>query len=123
MNLYWCTTLDHDEDWFVVAPNADEAASFHEDEEGYAEGDATAELVVPVPDHLAPPDSGWPDDELLRGLGGELVRTQQPRAVRFGDRVFGEGILEAELRQLADDEFERQGVARLNRTRREPEGT
>jgi len=34
MNLYWVTTEDHAEDWFVVANNAKEAATFHEDVEG-----------------------------------------------------------------------------------------
>jgi hypothetical protein len=31
MRLYWVTTEDHDEDWFVVAPNEVEACMFHED--------------------------------------------------------------------------------------------
>ena len=28
MNLYWVTTEDHAEDWFVVANNAEEAEPF-----------------------------------------------------------------------------------------------
>jgi len=31
MKLYWVTTEDHEEDWFVVAISAKEAAKFHED--------------------------------------------------------------------------------------------
>lgn len=35
MNLYWVTTEDHAEDWFVLARNAKEAGTLHEDMEGY----------------------------------------------------------------------------------------
>ena len=30
MKLYWVTTEDHDEDWFIVASSSDEAARCHE---------------------------------------------------------------------------------------------
>jgi hypothetical protein len=123
MNLYWCTTFDHDEDWFVVAADADAATIFHEEEEGYAAGDAVAELVVAVPAHLTPAETGWPDDDLLRALGGQFVHTALPRAVRFGDRVYGEGLLEAQLLHLSDDELERHGAGRPNGTRRERDPT
>jgi hypothetical protein len=38
--LYWCTTPDHDEDWFVMARTAHSARRYHENEEGYAKGTA-----------------------------------------------------------------------------------
>jgi len=31
MKLYWVTTEDHEEDWFVVAISTKKAAKFHED--------------------------------------------------------------------------------------------
>jgi len=46
MNLYWVTTEDHAEDWFIVANNPQEAATFHEEMEGYDPGDATAEMIL-----------------------------------------------------------------------------
>ena len=48
MNLFWVTTSDHGEDWFVIAHSAQEAATFHKDVEGYDPGDATAEMIMPV---------------------------------------------------------------------------
>ena len=35
MELYWVTTEDHGEDWFIVAISSKEAAKLHEDMEGY----------------------------------------------------------------------------------------
>ncbi len=108
--IYWCTTDDGDEDWFVVAPSASLARSFHEDSEGYDSGTATAEWVVDVPDLLTTkesPQCEWPRDDFLRACGGEFLPFQadtapekvtlrkrmgvQPRAVRFGDRIFVAG--------------------------------
>ena len=42
MKLYWVTTEDHDEDWFIVASSPEEASKYHEDMEGYVPGDADA---------------------------------------------------------------------------------
>jgi len=50
MNLYWVTTEDHAEDWFVLANSAEEAAIFHEDTEGYANWDTMAEMILKIPD-------------------------------------------------------------------------
>ena len=46
--LYWCTTPDGDEDWFVVAESAATARRFHENAEGYDRGEADAERIAPV---------------------------------------------------------------------------
>jgi hypothetical protein len=111
--LFWCTTEDHDEDWFVVAKTAAEAASFHEDEEGYDEGDATAELVcvLPASEQAAAAERGthWPTEETLLACGAELlpnipqdggnalrrVMGSGARVVRIGGRTFGEGDIVA----------------------------
>ena len=53
MRLYWATTEDHSEDWFIVAGSAAEAAKFHEHLEGYDDGDAEAEWVLDIPDGIA----------------------------------------------------------------------
>jgi hypothetical protein len=44
--LYWVTTLDRDEDWFIFARTPRQAASYHEDYEGYETGDAKAHQVI-----------------------------------------------------------------------------
>jgi hypothetical protein len=113
-SLYWCTTPDGDEDWFVVASSAREARRFHEDAEGYDVGEARAERVAVLPAELHADGgwkdgptgrvsrrAGWPSDGLIVACGGEIAR--QPRGglrdtmgvvckdVRFGERVFRAG--------------------------------
>ena len=112
--LYWCTTRDGDEDWFVVAASARQARRFHECEEGYEAGDATSEFVVALPDALVQGDewrdpeetepydgAGWPSDTVLRACGGDIAELPRDgfrdsmgtvcKVVRFGDRVFRAG--------------------------------
>ena len=108
--IYWCSTQDGDEDWFVVARNARSACSFHEEVEGYDVGDAKAEWVVDVPDSLtlnSELECDRPSDELLEACGGEFLpfhpdmdpekvalRQQmsvRTTAVRFNGRIFVSG--------------------------------
>jgi transcriptional regulator with XRE-family HTH domain len=113
-SLYWCTTVDGDEDRFVVARTASAARRFHENAEGYDRGDARAERVMALPPEVLTgsgwrdgPDgevhahAAWPSDSLLVVCGGEVAR--RPRGglrdtmrvvckdVRFGERVFRAG--------------------------------
>jgi hypothetical protein len=44
--LYWVTTDDHDEDWFILARTSRTAESHHIQYEGYEPGDARAELIL-----------------------------------------------------------------------------
>jgi hypothetical protein len=46
MKLYWVSTDDHDEDWFIFVDSAKSARAFHEDYEVYGEGDARSRLIV-----------------------------------------------------------------------------
>ena len=46
MKLFWITTDDHDEDWFVVASSSTEASQYFENYEGYNPGDAEAEEIL-----------------------------------------------------------------------------
>lgn len=107
--LYWCETDDHDEDWFVVARNADDAQLFHENMEGYDEDDASAELVcvLPMAEQGVSEKKGdhWPSDETLLACGAEFLPNvpqdganelrvamgSGSRVVRINGRVFGEG--------------------------------
>ncbi len=93
--LFWCSTPDHDEDWFVVARSAAGARRYHEDAEGYARGDATAELVCALPARFARTAVGWPSDALLDACGAERLKRSGARVVRIGDRLFGEGDIAA----------------------------
>ncbi len=108
--LYWCSTPDGDEDWFVVAPSAWSACLFHEDAEGYDRGDASAEWVIDIPDELiadSAAECDWPSDELLRACGAEFLPFHpdmtpdkvelrrrmgvEPTAVRINRRIFLNG--------------------------------
>ncbi len=112
--LYWCSTPDGDEDWFVVAESAAVARRFHEAVEDYERGEASAERVVALPDSLVTsegwrdgPDGkvyarrGWPSDALLIACGGEIAKLPEDwvrrrmqivcKDVRFGARVFRAG--------------------------------
>jgi hypothetical protein len=46
VQLYWVTTDDHAEDWFIFSASARQARAYHEDYEGYGKGDANSRLIV-----------------------------------------------------------------------------
>jgi hypothetical protein len=118
VKLYWVTTDDHDEDWFVVASSLEEAAKFHEDMEGYDPGDAKAEEVLDIPEDV-PSEMGWPSDELLLGVGARFLLNDQSRVVEIEGRKFCEGMLEATLNEINDDAFEEHGDERPNKTKKD----
>ena len=105
--LYWCETDDHDEDWFVVAQDEEEAAHFHEVQEGYDDGEATAELVcaLPPPEQRKYDEANWPGEETLLACGAEMLPVVRQdgqdalraqlgsgsRAVRLNGVVYVEG--------------------------------
>ena len=114
-NLYWCSTADGDENWFVLARSELEAAAFHNDQEGYDDGDAHAELVCPVPEELHFEQPGWPSMELLDRLG-TILRAGSPRVVQIDGHVYSEGPLDDVIMKHQDDQFEAQGKGRPNGT-------
>lgn len=118
LKLYWVTTDDHDEDWFIVAKSRPEAERIHEGAEGYAPGDAHARYVVTLPDALQETtETGWPDNEVVIACGGKLTEHEQNslqyimgsgcRKVRFGDRIFCEGdiVTNTKSRLLVDEDL------------------
>jgi hypothetical protein len=117
MKLYWVTTEDHDEDWFIVASSAEEASKLHEDMEGYNPGDASAEEVLNIPENI-PAESGWPSEELLLEVGAKFIIEDEPRVVELNGRKFCEGMLESALNKMNDDVFEMMGKERLNKTKK-----
>ena len=120
MYLYWVETEGHEEDWFVVANHAEDAATFHEDAEGYAPRDATAEMIVEVPNGIIT-DVGWPSDEVLLSCGARFLARALARIVQIGNRRFCEGLLESTIRELDDDIFEAIGEGRPNKTSKSTE--
>jgi hypothetical protein len=120
INLYWVTTEDHAEDWFVVANDPQEASTFHEDAEGYTPGDATAEMILKIPDGVAV-NTGWPSDKVLRFCGASFLAEAPTRVVEIGNRRFSEGLMESTIRTLDDDMFEVLREGRPNKTPRSTE--
>ena len=49
----WVTTEDHEEDWFIIASNPEEAARYDEDAEGYDIGEAMGESVLEIPENMS----------------------------------------------------------------------
>ena len=75
MKLFWVDSLDHSEDWFVVAKESSQARHFYAGEMGYDEIDdeITALDVCGVPGF---PDSEGPffaDSDMIKLCGGELI--------------------------------------------------
>jgi hypothetical protein len=115
MKLYWVTTEFHEEDWFIVADSAKEAARIHEDWEGYDPGDAIAEHILDIPDKF-PAEKGWPSTELLKALGAKFIDDGPARVVEISGRIFCEGLMDATITSITDEIFERQGHGRVNKT-------
>ena len=91
LKLYWVTTDDHCEDWFVVARGPKAAAHFHEVAEGYERGEASAEEIMPIPNDFNP-EIGWPSDQLIQDLGGVFVSEDQPRIVQINNKKYCEAL-------------------------------
>jgi hypothetical protein len=99
VNLYWVTTPDREEDWFIFARTSRSAADYHEQYDGYDPHDAKARLVIadvqlpkyeqwPPPCHAQIPD--------LVALGFDVVGADPyQRRVRFKGELFVEGCLQS----------------------------
>lgn len=116
--LWWCWTQDHHEDWFVVAEHGFDAVGFFEEYEGYGEGDAQAEGLMILPEEYQDEKYlGWPSHELFVACGARVVREEPPRVVELEGERYVEGMLEHQVLEVTDDQFERHGRGRPNRTR------
>jgi hypothetical protein len=121
MKLYWASTEDHHEDWFIIAATAEKAAQLHEDLDGYDRGDARVEEILAIPADLPGEGPGWPSHELLRALGATFIRDEDLRVVAIGDKTFCEGLLASTINEQVDDLFEQMGQGRLNNTKKGPD--
>ena len=120
MYLYWVTTKDHGEDWFLVANGTEEATFFYESMEGYELGEAMAEMIMEIPEGITA-EVGRPPEELLQSCGDHILVGGSARVVEIGGRKFCEGLLESTIRTLDDDMAEAAGEGRPNRTDRKSE--
>lgn len=88
MNLYWVTTEDHADDWFIAANNAEEAISFHAAICWYDHDLVNAETVIGIPKKMDM-HVGWPSMKELESLGANIIVNKFPRVVEFrGKRYF-----------------------------------
>ena len=99
VKLYWVTTADHDEDWFILATSARQARSFHENYEGYGVGDARARLIVRDVRltkfmNGEPPCHAQMRELLALGFTDD-GSVPDRRKVRFEGKNYTEGILES----------------------------
>ena len=98
VRLYWVTTPDHDEDWFIFADSASSARAYHEHYEGYGKGDARSRLIVSnviLKEFMngTPPCHARFED--LYQIGIEAGTIPGRRKGRFNGEIFRNGILEA----------------------------
>lgn len=89
-SLYWVSTKDHDEDWFVLAASRKAAAKFFENSDGYAPGDATAVFLetLPVDQYF---EEGYATYSLVRRLGYMKTRQNRLSVYRKNGKTFLEG--------------------------------
>ena len=113
-NLYWVTTEDHDEDWFILGKTTRAAEKYHIEYEGYEPGDARAELILSAGQDLIPgPLPRHAQLEDLQKLGFEVLNADpNGRSVRRSGRTFVEGHLESMVAGVRDDMHEEMGKGR-----------
>ena len=124
VKLYWVTTNDHDEDWFIFAESARSAKAYHEDYEGYGKGDARSRLIVSdVP--LNKFTNGEPPCHAqmreLFALGFEDAGSvPNQRSVRFEGKTYTEGMLESLVEAKRDRLALAEGERRCRQMERGP---
>lgn len=92
--LYWVTTPDGDEDWFIIERTPMLAGKLHEGYEGYGDWYADAKKIMEIPKDIKV-DIGWPDREIMIKLGAKYLHEESPRLVKIGGSEYLEGRLES----------------------------
>lgn len=102
--LYWVTTKDHDEDWFVVAKSDKEACSFHEEYEGYSPAEARAKKICFLPAKYYEEESYHAQLDLLEDIGFTTISGSPVRVVRRDGKIYREGLVPyTTLFEIADE--------------------
>ncbi|MCW8878375.1 MAG: hypothetical protein OQK51_15100 [Kangiellaceae bacterium] len=111
MKVFWVESIDHSEDWFVVAPDVEVAVSLFANEMGYdiIVDEVNATEVCQLAEKLYYPAPAFLDNTGVTACGGEFIdfhdqdllehvpedflRTVagETRIVRFGNKVYMEG--------------------------------
>ena len=94
--LYWVTTPQNEENWFVVAKSKSDAESFHDHGEGFLEGYSSAKLVTSISSEIlkklhTTDIEDWPSHELLVELGFRFIEEDFPRIVSYKGQLYCEG--------------------------------
>jgi hypothetical protein len=119
VKLYWVTTADHAQDWFIFAGSARQARAYHEHYEGYGKGDTNSRLIVSdvtLKEFMngTPPCHARFEDLYQIGLqAGTIVGR---RKGRFNGEVFQEGILEAIIELGRQQQALENGCVQVERT-------
>ncbi|MFA5310459.1 MAG: GIY-YIG nuclease family protein [Candidatus Paceibacterota bacterium] len=91
--LYWVTTRDGGENWFIVAKTDASACSFHEAYEGYSSGDAKARKISSVPLKYCRRKPYHAQLDLLEKLGFTILSDDDVRVVRKNGKIYREGCV------------------------------
>jgi hypothetical protein len=124
INLYWVSTEDHREDWFVLATTRRAAASFHERYEEYSTYAASARMIIAdahLPKYANGPPPCHAQIQELEALGFQTVADGPLRgAMGYEGEAFAEGFVEALIMEAHDNQAEVAGKGRPKRTKRTP---
>ena len=89
--LFWVSTKDKDENWFIVASNSYSACKFHIDFEGYDDSSTKAKEICYV-EKIYHKDSVYHAQiDMLEDLGFEILIAGMPRVVRKDGIIYKEG--------------------------------
>ncbi len=89
--LFWVSTKDGDEDWFIIAYTAKQACKFHEDYEGYDNGDAKAKPIMTVNKIYSKDRTYHAQLWMLVDMGFEILSDNLSRIVRRAGIIYQEG--------------------------------
>lgn len=127
--LFWCTTSDHEEDWFLVADSVEHAAKAFAEERGYAAEEVQATCLAGIPPNFSREfclrrtdrkATASADLRLLRDVGAEILRARSPSVVRLHGEIYVEGTPDIARNKQLDDALEAVGRGRPHGTRRHP---
>lgn len=106
--LFWVSTFGKEEDWFIIANNAEIACRFHENYEGFDPGDASAKEVGEVRKDYQEEDVYHAQLDMLSDMGFKILSKGPARVVIKDGNVFQEGTVIK--RVMLDASYKGEGV-------------
>lgn len=102
-NLYWCSTPDHSQDWFVIAEGESGARAYFARESRIAIGAVRLHLVGRLPDAArAPTSPRYATERHLESCGARILTRHPWYIVDLNGLLFEEGGIINALRALCD---------------------